>query len=368
MSLKTTGEFAEVLKTPKYLPSISLIMPIETKMGLKTELSYKLKMSVDKIEDQLRQNYPEEKATPVLKRLRKLVSELKYDTHKKTIAIYVSPLLEKVFYLDIPFEEKIIIDDSFEIRDLIYSKKQNQNYLLTILSGKESKVFLNMKGEFIPLTLNVPDKIEAYKNDINEKTANFSDESERKEILLDKFLHFTDNGLTAIILEHKLPLFVMGTEKTIGHFNTITHNANHVIDYITGNYESETTIELQKIMAPYIAKWKKAIQNGLMKKIDEAMSQKKLAYGIQEVWKASTEKKGKILVVEKNFMYPAQHGSNPDVIYKYDENLNNSFYIKDAVDDIIEKVLGSGGDVEFVDEGLLSEYGKIVLIEYYEFL
>jgi len=31
-------------------------------------------------------------------------------------------------------------------------------------------------------------------------------------------------------------------------------------------------------------------------------------------------------------------------------------------------VLGSGGDVEFVDEGLLSEYGKIVLIEYYEFL
>ena len=325
-------------------------------------------MSVDKIEDQLRQNYPDEKAIPVLNKLKKLVAELKYDTHKKTIAIYVSPLLEKVFYLDMPFDEKIVIDDSFEIRDLIYSKKQNLNYLLTILSGKESKVFLNMKGEFIPLTLNVPDKIEAYKKDSNEKTANFSDESERKEILLDKFLHFTDNGLTAIIQEHKFPLFVMGTEKTTGHFKSITHNANHVIDYITGNYESETTVELEKIMAPYISKWKKAIQNGLLKKIDEAMSRKKLAYGIQEVWKASTEKKGKILVVEKNFMYPAEHGSNPDVIYKYDEKLNSAFYIKDAVDDIIEKVLASGGDVEFVEEGLLNEYGRIVLIEYYEFL
>ena len=36
-----------------------------------------------------------------------------------------------------------------------------------------------------------------------------------------------------------------------------------------------------------------------------------------------------------------------------------------CVRDVIEKVLASGGDVEFVHVGLLKEYHRIVLIEYY---
>ena len=48
-----------------------------------------------------------------------------------------------------------------------------------------------------------------------------------------------------------------------------------------------------------------------------------------------------------------------------DNSSNNNFFIKDAVDDIIEKVIESGGDVEFVDEGILTDYQKIVLLEYY---
>ena len=45
--------------------------------------------------------------------------------------------------------------------------------------------------------------------------------------------------------------------------------------------------------------------------------------------------------------------------------LQNDFHIKDAVDDFIEMVLHSGGDVEFVDEGILNGYEHIALIEYY---
>ena len=87
--------------------------------------------------------------------------------------------------------------------------------------------------------------------------------------------------------------------------------------------------------------------------------------GINQVWKAASEKRGRLLVVEKNFIFPAQHGSSPDVIYNNDDLVQKPFYIKDAVDDIIEKVLASGGDVEFVDEGILKDFSKIALIEYF---
>jgi hypothetical protein len=165
---------------------------------------------------------------------------------------------------------------------------------------------------------------------------------------------------------YKLPLFIMGTAKTIGHFKTITHNAKSVIEYIHGNFEEKTAVELHNKMEPYISDWKKVIQTDMLKKLDDAMGHKKLAVGIDAVWKAAAEKKARLLVVEKNYIYPAQHSDVPGVIYKHDEKTKNAFYIKDAVDDVIEKVLASGGDVEFVDEGLLSEYQKIALIEYYQ--
>jgi uncharacterized protein involved in type VI secretion and phage assembly len=64
-------------------------------------------------------------------------------------------------------------------------------------------------------------------------------------------------------------------------------------------------------------------------------------------------------------MHPARHGAQEEIITAYEPNTNNAFYIKDAVDDIIEKVLATGGDVDFVEEGLLTSYQKIALIEYY---
>ncbi|MBK6634610.1 MAG: hypothetical protein IPG38_10090 [Chitinophagaceae bacterium] len=64
-------------------------------------------------------------------------------------------------------------------------------------------------------------------------------------------------------------------------------------------------------------------------------------------------------------MYAAERGSSDEIIYKAIKPYNRYSYIKDAVDDVIEKVLENGGDVEFVDEGVLKEYQHIALILFY---
>jgi hypothetical protein len=358
-------QISEVLTSPKYLPCISILMPFDPKMGLKKELDYKLKTASDKIERELTANYPVEKSSSIIKTLHKVISELNYFTHKKSIAIFISPLIQKVYYLDMPIEEKIIIDESFEIRDLIYSKKEIQKYLLVVLSNKWTKIFLGNCADFVKITSNVPDNIEAYKNDIGEKIANFSDENKRKEILLDKFLMHTDDGLSQLYNAYKLPLFVMGTSKTIGHFNALTRNKKHIVDYIHGSFEEKTESELRELMKPHITDWKKINQKRLLNQIEDANSQKKLSQGISEVWKAASQKKGKLLIVENNYVFPAQQSASPEIIFKKDDFVKNAFYIKDAVDDIIEKVIASGGDVEFVDPGMLKDFNKIVLIEYF---
>ena len=117
-------EIQEVMKAVHYRPAVSIIMPFETKVKRRNELIYSLKITADKVEKELEQSYPAEISLLVMQKLRQVISNLKVDVLKKSIAIYVSPVFEKVIYLDMTVEEKIIIDESFEIRDLIYCKKQ----------------------------------------------------------------------------------------------------------------------------------------------------------------------------------------------------------------------------------------------------
>lgn len=353
------------MSLPKYHPCISLIMPFEPKMGLNRELNHRIKVATDKIERMLSDVYPNEIIESVLFRFKDLTTHLNFNTHKKSIAIYVSPLLEKVFYLDMPVEETIILDNSFEIRDLIFSKKQLHKYILAVLSSKWSKLYLGNTNHFLRIGLTKPESAEAYKNHIPEKVANFSDENKRKEILLDKFLRHTDKGIENVLKMYRLPLFVMGTTRTIGHFKSITKNSKQVIQYITGNFEEHSETGLQKIMQPHLSDWNAIIQKNILHQIDEAMNKKRLSFGMEAVWKIASEKRGRLLVVEKNYICPARQGDTPDLIYISEDMIQNYFHIKDAVDDCIEMVLNSGGDVEFVDEGILKEYEHIALIEYY---
>ena len=182
MNPVVTSEIREVMQAVHYRPAVSIIIPFEPKMSLITELNYSLKAAADKVEKELMENYPDEMGMLVMQKLRAIIKGLNINTHKKSIAIYVSPVFEKVLYLDIAVEEKIIVDESFEIRDLVYSKKQLHKYFVLLLSGKESQMYLGNSTTFVGIVSNTPESVFAYVNDIPERVANFSDMSERKEL------------------------------------------------------------------------------------------------------------------------------------------------------------------------------------------
>ena len=365
MNSSVSPEIREVTGAIHYRPCISVIMPFEPMMSRKAELMEHLKYAVDKVEKEVRQDYTDERAEIVMHKLRTIIRALNFNMHKKSIAICVSPVFEKVLYLDIQVQEKIIIDESFEIRDLVYAKKDIHKYLVILLSGKSSNVFIGNTSTFIKIKSNVPDYHENFENDSPERVANFSDPSDRKEIMLKKFLHQTDEELKLVLQSYPLPLFVMGAKKVLGYFKELTKNEKSIVGYVHGNYAEATENELREILKPFVNDWKKIKMEDMRHQLEKAADAGKLATGMHNVWKLASQKRGRLLVVEKNFMYAAQHGSDDETIYQAIEPYNKFSFIKDAVDDAIEKVLEHGGDVEFVEEGMLADQGHIALVQYY---
>lgn len=356
-------EIRETAEATHYLPAVSIIMPFEPKMSLKADLIRSLKIACDKVERELVDNYPKDISILMMQKLNAITKEVNFHTFKNSIAIYVSPVFEKILYLDIKVEEKIIVDESFEIRDLVYCKKQVRKYLLLQLNSKEIRIYLGNSNELVRIVSNSAPSIQAYMNDVREKIPNITDPATRKEIMLDKFLHQVDNSLDIVLNAWHLPVFVMGTEKILSHFKNITRHSSAVIEYLPGNYEASTMGELNEMLGPFISDWKNVHRKDLLNQLEEAAGKKKLATGMRDVWREATAFKGRLLVVEKNYMYAAKQGSAEEIIYKAVEPYNKFSYIKDAVDDVIEKVLENGGDVEFVEEGVLLDYHHIALIQ-----
>lgn len=359
------SEVKEVMDAVHYRPAVSVILPFDPKWGTQAELQQEIKYVFDKVERRLADEYPAELYKPVLKKLKHLTEDLKYVKGKKGIALYASPVFEKLLFLDAPVEAKILIDESFEIRDLIYSKKEEHHYLLFCLSSERCKAFLGQNEELTSLHLESPDHLDAYWHKEPQRVANFSDPEDYKEAQVEKFIRQMDKELSHLLHTHQLPLFVTGSKSILGVFKSVSHNTKHVNKFIEGNYEEASVPELQVLVQPALDDVRRAKELQFLHMIEEAANEKKLATGIQNVWHEVYQKNGRLLVVEKNFIAAGEHISDGIIAYKPTGENNNFNQSHDVVDDAIELALKNGGDVAFVGEGMLTSYDHIALIKFY---
>lgn len=366
MNTNLSPEIQEVMEAVHYRPALSLILPLDPHFSLKTETAQALKIAADKAERELRRYYPEEQCQLIIRKLEALTADLQFPIKKKGMAIYVSPVFEKVLYLNCPVTEQIIVDESFEIRDLLYNAKQDIKFLLLLLSGQENRFFLGDADGLSPLPASRPNPMEAEARDMPERVGNFSDVTEHKQLTSRKFLLHVDQELGDLISEHHLPVLILGSEAVLGEFKKRSQHTTSVIDYVRSNYDHTSLAALNELVVPHLDAWKISRQQHWQALAEEAANQLRLAVGIDEVWQAAVEGKGKLLILEKNYRFPAQRGAGPGVIEPLTEPYHHFSYLRDAVDDALEKVLGSGGDVVFTGDGSLEHFQHIALIKYYE--
>jgi hypothetical protein len=156
--LKKEHTSAVSLQSNNETPVVSLFMPFEPKMVSKNEIVYKLQALLNEAEQKLIKAFSISTAKPILERLKSVIKNLDYSTHKKSTAIYVSADEEKLFYLDAPLEEKVIVDTSFNIRNLVESKKGLQQHLVLVLGNNISRVYFGKGMHLVSMLTNTPKK------------------------------------------------------------------------------------------------------------------------------------------------------------------------------------------------------------------
>ncbi len=333
-------------------PTLALVLPFDPKMTPKHEIEMMLRRILETAEKILLALHGAEEAMPVIKRLQQAIRGLNFSTHKRSLALFVSAERATTTYLDFAVEERLIVDKPFRVRDLADCKPSGKEYLVLLLSGRESKMYLKAGDTLRLIKSNTPQIVYAYVNEVPEKTGNFSDRQDRHEVVLNKFLHHMDEGLEAVLKVYPLPVFVAGTERVTGHFGRITRHQKNIAAYIPKHCIDATPAELEKLLQPFLDDWQNLRQKLLVLQMEKAAEAGKLVCGIEAVSKFAACSNSRLVIVERT---PNAEGKDEP----------GAFYSEGPVDQLVEKVLQSGGDVEKLDRAIMEKYGPIALIRYY---
>ena len=325
-------------------PSVSIFMSFDPKMGNKTQINETLTRATAKVTSALKNKFPGEMSALVLQKLKDTITSLDHTTHKKSLAIFVSPIFTKTIYFDMPVEERVSVKESFHIRDIVYNKKESKEFHILYLGEKESRIFLSNTNSLIRI---VP---------VNTEPENFIQEKE-------SYFRKIDHSLESIIQSARLPVFVMGDKKMMKEFKEISQNQEVIVGYVPVDEEKVSSEKLTILLDHYLNDWQTIRQKFLSAGLIEAVNNNEFACGMEKVWQKVSSTRGGRLLLDKEYLYELDQWDLQAIKYGLPGSYNRFSCIKNPVDKMIATVLENGGDVEFVTGGFLKNYHQIAFLK-----
>jgi hypothetical protein len=323
----------------------------------------------------LRVKYTESDLTSLLQSLDELYKEIDFMHNFEGIGLYVSDHFKMLVQFPFPVEEKVMVGDSFEVRDLLYKQDYGKPYLVLLISENRIRLFRGswreleeIKNEHFPrryeeeYIYNHPSRSTSYAGEAHVKDFE-KDKSVLEEIRFKDFFIKTDDLISKYNSGNN-SIILLGSQKELAWFETVTSHKISIAGKLYGNYDHESLAELAAITWPVMYEHLQQERRQLIDEFIEKSGWEKAISGISRIWQAASEGRALKLIVEKDYRVPGFVGKDDNQLYLHAPAVLHHI-VADAVDDLMEMVLEKNGTVTFVDNDLLKDYNRIALITRY---
>lgn len=348
---------------------ISIILPTYTQGTEVRENSALVKKAVVEVSTMLQEN---EKEKLLKKKLEQLTSEIDYKYPSQGLGLFLSESTQKIFNFHFPVKRLVDIGESFEIRDILFDVKESEPYGVLMLSRKEVRAYMGTGNKLAEVQeKSFPKKFHdsyEYPRSALGSSKSFSLKgSEEKSVTKDNRMktffisvdHVLDN-----YFGDELPLIVIGSEENLALFRSLTKHARQIISYYPGNYDGAGPKKLAEIALEQLKGYHGYQAEQAIKGLENQISYGLAISGLQAIWRVANVGNVLTLLVEKNFRKEAFR--SVDGIYLSEVRSGESdIHLMDVIDDIIEKVMDKGGNVQFVEDDALNQFGHMVAIQRY---
>lgn len=187
------------------------------------------------------------------------------------------------------------------------------------------------------------------------------DRGRRHDARLATHLRAVDNALAARRARDPLPLVVAAVKRHLATCRSLPGLATDLIGTIAGNHENTPLGRLAPLTRPVIDAHRASGQLDALRQIHGVDNLARRAEGIDDVWLAAVGGRISLLCVEEGYVFPARTLQGGRRL-RPASDVAHPGVLDDAVDELIELVANQGGDTVVVDDGALSDHGRLAAL------
>lgn len=347
-------------------PCLTITLPTHRTSPDNRQDPIRLKNLVTEAINRLSGETGKREAATVVRRLEELTADIDHQHNLDGMALFVNATIAQMHRLPFTLPERVVIDETFFVRDLVYALNRSPRYWVLALSEQQTRLFEGVRDELLELRSGAPFPMSNPHAGISR--AGPKDPAINYSLLRDEhsraFFRHVDQALASYMAADPLPLALAGVERNLAFFREVTTHGNHIVAMLTGNHDQTSAHDLGKQIWPLVRESLDARRAAVFAELNAAVSAQRCASTIGEVWRFAHEGRGAVLVVEENYHEPAliDPSDLAGNIILNPEQTTGPEAIDDAVDEVIVKVLEKGGRVVFVEDGSLPQHGRIALI------
>lgn len=351
----TIRQKLEALANEKNTPCVTISLKTHRTHPDNAQDVIQLKNLLKEAEDRVVNEFGRTSVAPLLEKLSGI--ELDENYNLDSLHIFISNDTKEIIKSPWPTQTNSVqISDTFGVRSLIKSLHRNEEYLILLLSqggvslynATNDAITNEVKNDDFPFLEN------PYYATDREKLS----DSEHKDNMVREYFNKVDKAVVKIYNETGLHCVVICTEDNYSRFMQVADKPTIYLGY--------ANIDYNKTDAHHIAKqaWE-IVNTSLYNKKTAAINEIKDAVGqgivltdLQEIYQASIDGRGDLLIVHVNYVQPVYMTSDRtfDIVDKSKPGV-----IDDITNDIAWNVLSKHGRVIFTLQDEIKELGKIVL-------
>ncbi|OQP63797.1 hypothetical protein A3860_22930 [Niastella vici] len=376
MNKNTTNNDLQILQNEKSDICISIIMPTHpTSPGRRTDPA-QLEKTIRQAKKQLYGQYDNKVIGPLVQAVDELYGQIDFMHNAEGIGLFVSQNVKKLIHFFFPVKERIVIAQSFDIRDLLYELYYDIPYVVLMVSQKEARLYNGRLNNVTAISdAHFPKKNDA-EYEYNRPCRGSSyvghafvkefekDKSISEELRLKAFFRETDDLLNSY-LHNGTPLIITGENKDQVYFTEVTRHVQNIACNIPGNYSTFNDHELGMLTWKAMKLFLDNKKEKLVRDIKEKIGGDPGVTGIENIWKAVQEGRGYKLLVEKDFSIPGYLPPNDDYDLHIFPFKQPNHLVPDVVNRLIEMVLEKNGEVVMVENDVLQDYKRLALFTRY---
>jgi hypothetical protein len=343
-------------------PALTITLPTHRTAPDNRQDPIRVKNLVNQAANQLLAEFSKREIEPVLTRLEHLAEKINYRHTLDGLAIFVNYDFAQAHYLPFSLNERVVVDQTFMTRDLVFAMNRTPRYWVLALSEQPTRLYegtretlVEIQSEGFPMTHEGPGGEQALPGGFGVQRSAHRDERHRQ------FFRAVDNALKPFLADDPLPLALVGVDRFLAFFTEVTSHQEAILTTIQGSHDKTSAYELGQLVWPPVKAALAERRQQYLVELENAVGAQKVASTAGEVWRFASEGRGQLLLVEEDFHFPGRLDESGLHLLPADDPTAPDV-IADAVDEIIETVLSKGGRVIFTENSQLAKFQRIALI------